>query len=158
VRYFTYPHALRKASPSVLQNPRCTGHQVWNRQRTDKDLADPADVSLGHKQVQRWNQPDGWVISREPAHEALVSEAGYIAAQGVGAARGPAPLAEVGAPERRRGRPAGPVARTGPSRTVPDRPGPVRSKDQARDRSRTSARAARSAVRTLAVPRRRGVS
>jgi hypothetical protein len=85
----------------VLQNPRCTGHQVRNRQRTDKDLADPADVSLGDKRVQRWNRPDGWVISREPAREALVSEAGYIAAQGVGAARGPAPLAEVGAPERR---------------------------------------------------------
>jgi site-specific DNA recombinase len=35
--------------------------------------ADPGDVSLGHKEVQRWNLLDGWVISREPAHEALVS-------------------------------------------------------------------------------------
>jgi site-specific DNA recombinase len=52
---------------TILQNPRYTGYQVWNRQRTDKDLADPADVSLGHKQVQRWNLPDGWVISRRPA-------------------------------------------------------------------------------------------
>jgi hypothetical protein len=42
----------------ILKNPRYTGHQVWNRQRTDKDLADPADVSLGHKSVQRWNLPD----------------------------------------------------------------------------------------------------
>ena len=42
---------------TILSNPRYTGHQVWNRQRTDKDLADPADVSLGHKQVQRWNLP-----------------------------------------------------------------------------------------------------
>jgi Recombinase len=42
---------------TILQNPRYTGHQVWNRQRTDKDLVDPADVSLGHKQVQRWNLP-----------------------------------------------------------------------------------------------------
>jgi hypothetical protein len=40
---------------------------VWNRQRTGADLADPADVSLGHKQVQRWNLPDGWVISSRPA-------------------------------------------------------------------------------------------
>jgi hypothetical protein len=47
---------------TILSNPRYTGHQVWNRQRTDKDLADPADVSPGHKQVQRWNLPDGWVI------------------------------------------------------------------------------------------------
>jgi hypothetical protein len=51
---------------TILQNPRYTGHQVWNRQRTDKDLADPADVSLGHKSVQRWNLPDGWGISNQP--------------------------------------------------------------------------------------------
>ena len=70
---------------TILQNPRYTGHQVWNRQRTDKDLADPADVSLGHKSVQRWNLPDGWVISARPAHEALVSEANYVAAQAVSA-------------------------------------------------------------------------
>jgi hypothetical protein len=41
---------------------------VWNRQRTDFDLADPANAGLGHKQVQRWNLPEGWVISRHPAH------------------------------------------------------------------------------------------
>jgi DNA invertase Pin-like site-specific DNA recombinase len=52
---------------AILANPRYTGHQVWNRQRTDKGLADPGDVSLGHKSVQRWNLPDGWVISRQPA-------------------------------------------------------------------------------------------
>jgi site-specific DNA recombinase len=46
---------------TILSNPRYTGRQVWNRQRTDRDLADPADVSLGHKSVQRWNLPDGWV-------------------------------------------------------------------------------------------------
>jgi hypothetical protein len=87
---------------AILQNPRYTGRQVWNRQRADKDLADPSDVSLGHKQVQRWNLPDGWVISRKPAHEALVSEAGFIAAQDVSAARGPAPRSDVSPPERRR--------------------------------------------------------
>jgi site-specific DNA recombinase len=86
---------------TILQNPRYTGYQVWNRQRTDRDLADPADVSLGHKDVQRWNLPDGWVISRRPAHQALVSEADYIVAQGISAARGSAPQAGVGAPERR---------------------------------------------------------
>jgi hypothetical protein len=87
---------------TVLQNPRYTGHQVWNRQRTDKDLADPADVSLGHKSVQRWNLPDGWVISKKPAHPALVSEADYIAAQDVNAARGPSPRTDPGGPEKRR--------------------------------------------------------
>jgi site-specific DNA recombinase len=87
---------------TILQNPRYTGHQVWNRQRTDKDLADPADVSLGHKSVQRWNLPDGWVISNRPAHEALVSQADFIAAQDVSAARGPEPRGEVSLPQIRR--------------------------------------------------------
>jgi DNA invertase Pin-like site-specific DNA recombinase len=87
---------------TILGNPRYTGRQVWNRQRTDKDLADPADVSLGHKQVQRWNLPDGWVISARPAHEALVSEADFIAAQDVNAARGPAPRDGISTPGRRR--------------------------------------------------------
>ena len=39
---------------------------MWNRQRTDFDLADPTDTSLGHRQVQRWNLPEGWVISKHP--------------------------------------------------------------------------------------------
>jgi DNA invertase Pin-like site-specific DNA recombinase len=86
---------------SILANPRYTGRQVWNRQRTDRDLADPADVSLGHKQVQRWNLPDGWVISAAPAHPALVSEADFIATQGMCAARGPAPQATLAEPQTR---------------------------------------------------------
>jgi site-specific DNA recombinase len=72
---------------AILANPRYTGRQVWNRQRTDFD---PADTSLGHRQVQRWNLPEGWVISRHPAHAALVSEADFIAAQDTAAPRGPA--------------------------------------------------------------------
>jgi site-specific DNA recombinase len=75
---------------------------VWNRQRTDRDLADPADVRLGHKSVQRWNLPDGWVISSRPAHKALVSEADFIAAQDIGAARGPAPVGDPAVPGTRR--------------------------------------------------------
>jgi site-specific DNA recombinase len=75
---------------AILANPRYTGRQVWNRQRTDFDLVDPANTTLGHRQVQRWNLPDGWVISRHPAHAALVSEADFIAAQETAAPRGPA--------------------------------------------------------------------
>jgi len=75
---------------AILANPRYTGRQVWNRQRTDFDLADPGNTGLGHKQVQRWNIPEGWIISRHPAHPALVSEADFIAAQDIGAPRGPA--------------------------------------------------------------------
>ncbi len=69
--------------------PRYTGRQVWNRQRTDFDLADPANTTLGHRQVQRWNLPEGWVISKHPAHAALVSEADFIAAQDTAVPRGP---------------------------------------------------------------------
>jgi hypothetical protein len=75
---------------AILANPRYTGRQVWNRQRTDFDLVDPANTGLGHKQVQRWNLPEGWVISRHPAHPALVSEADFIAAQDATAPRSPA--------------------------------------------------------------------
>jgi site-specific DNA recombinase len=63
---------------------------VWNRQRTDFDLVDPVNTSLGHRQVQRWNLPEGWVISKHPAHGALVSEADFIKAQNTTAPRGPA--------------------------------------------------------------------
>jgi hypothetical protein len=75
---------------AILANPRYTGRQVWNRQRTDSDLIDPANTSLGHRPVQRWNLPAGWVISHRPAHPAIVSEAAYIAAQDASAPRGPA--------------------------------------------------------------------
>jgi hypothetical protein len=42
---------------TILESPRYTGRQVWNRQRTATELADPANVTLGHKSVQRWNLP-----------------------------------------------------------------------------------------------------
>jgi len=63
---------------------------VQNRQRTDRDLAGPANTGLGHRPVPRWNLPAGWVISARPAHLALVSEADFIAAQDASAPRGPA--------------------------------------------------------------------
>src|SRR6266700_8192828 len=79
---------------TILRNPRYTGRQVWNRQRTDTELVDPANVTLGHRSVQRWNLPDGWVISSRLAHPALVSEDDFVAAQDVNAARGPVPQDE----------------------------------------------------------------
>jgi hypothetical protein len=87
---------------TILGNPRYTGRQVWNQQRTDSELADPGNASLGHRQVQWWNLPDGWVISARPAHPALVSEADFIAAQDINAARGPARQAALAGPEVRR--------------------------------------------------------
>ena len=73
---------------SILANPRYTGRQVWNRQPTAQELIDPGNTGLGHRQVQRWNLPDRWVISARPAHAGLVSEADFIAAQDIRAPRG----------------------------------------------------------------------
>jgi hypothetical protein len=39
--------------------------------------------------VQRWNLPEGWIISRRPAHVGLISEADFIAAQDAHVPRGP---------------------------------------------------------------------
>lgn len=72
---------------AIVSNPRYTGRQVWNRQPTDHDLIDPSNTGLGHRQVQRWSLPEGWVISARPAHPALVGEADFIAVQGVRAVR-----------------------------------------------------------------------
>jgi len=72
----------------ILANPWYTGRQVWNRQRTEHDLIDPANTGLGHRRVQRWNLAEGGVISARPAHPALVSEADFIAAQDATAGRG----------------------------------------------------------------------
>jgi site-specific DNA recombinase len=67
---------------SILANPRYTGRQVWNRQRTDHDPDDPKNqIRRGSKDVMRWNPPDQWVISHEPAHAGLVSEDDFIAVQ-----------------------------------------------------------------------------
>jgi site-specific DNA recombinase len=72
---------------AILANPRYTGRQVWNRQPTSHELVDPANTGLGHRQVQRWGLPDGWIISARPAHPALVSEEDFIAVQGIRADR-----------------------------------------------------------------------
>jgi hypothetical protein len=58
---------------TILQNPRYTGHQVWNRQRRDEVLVDVEDVALGNTTKMRWNKPDQWVWSEQPVHEAIVS-------------------------------------------------------------------------------------
>src|SRR5260370_39927106 len=77
---------------AILANPRYTGRQVWNRQRTDCDLVDPANTGLGHRPVHRWNLPAGWVISHRPAHPALVSGAEFTSPP-----RRPAPPSATGA-------------------------------------------------------------
>jgi site-specific DNA recombinase len=66
---------------SILENPRYTGYQVWNKQRRDEVLIDVHDVGLGHQTRMRWNDPSEWVWSEEPSHEALVTREEWEAAQ-----------------------------------------------------------------------------
>src|SRR5262249_17893507 len=51
------------------------------------ELIDPANTGLGHRHVQRWTLPDGWIISTRLPHPALVSEEDFVAVQGIRAER-----------------------------------------------------------------------
>ena len=73
---------------AILANPRYTGRQVWNRQRTDHDPQE-IDGVPGAGPVQRWNTIEQWVISRRPAHPPLVSEEDFVAVQAVNAVPAP---------------------------------------------------------------------
>jgi site-specific DNA recombinase len=75
---------------TILANPRYTGRQVWNRQRTDRDPTEPTSSRQGPRGVLRWNPAYQWVISKTVAHPALISEDDFIAAQAVTAR--PAPV------------------------------------------------------------------
>jgi site-specific DNA recombinase len=66
---------------AILENPRHTGYQVWNKQRRDEVLIDVQDVGLGHETRMRWNDPSDWIWSEEPSHEALVSREEWEAVQ-----------------------------------------------------------------------------
>lgn len=65
----------------ILTNPRYTGRQIWNKQRTDEILLDVNDVALGHTPVMRWNRPDKWITSKELAHEPLIDQTDFDAVQ-----------------------------------------------------------------------------
>ncbi|MEV1286134.1 recombinase family protein [Micromonospora sp. NPDC049679] len=75
----------------ILTNPRYTGRQVWNKQRTDEVLLDVNDVAMGHTGVMRWNAPDKWVTSKEIIHEPLIDDTTFQQAQAIlqGRGRGP---------------------------------------------------------------------
>lgn len=57
----------------ILKNPRCTGRQVWNRQRRTEELIDVNDGALGYTTKMRWNEENKWVAS-DLVHEPLVSD------------------------------------------------------------------------------------
>jgi site-specific DNA recombinase len=71
----------------ILADPRYTGRQVWNRQRTDEVLIDVRDVALGHTQRMQWNYRDQWVWSEQVAHPPIIDEATFRMAAEVLAAR-----------------------------------------------------------------------
>ncbi|WP_231648452.1 recombinase family protein [Saccharothrix sp. NRRL B-16348] len=63
----------------ILQNPRYTGWQVWNRQGVDHDHTTPSDRR--RRRVVKRNPADRWVVSRQRAHTPLVSERDFVAVQ-----------------------------------------------------------------------------
>ena len=65
----------------ILTNPRYTGRQVWNKQRTDEVLLDVNDVALGHAPVMRWNPTSKWITSEAVVHEPLISDEAFEEAQ-----------------------------------------------------------------------------
>ncbi len=73
----------------ILANPRYTGRQIWNRHRTDHHETVPGDKRTGRPQRHLLNPKDQWVISRRPAHPALVSEQDFVAVQAINAAPRP---------------------------------------------------------------------
>jgi site-specific DNA recombinase len=67
----------------IVANPRYTGRQVWNRQQTNRHPTD--DLVPGIAGVRKLAPSQAWAISDKPAHEALVSEADFVAAQSISA-------------------------------------------------------------------------
>ncbi|RKT55550.1 recombinase family protein [Saccharothrix australiensis] len=68
---------------TILDNPRYTGRQVWNRVANDRDEVDLRTGRSG----QVPNLPQDWAISREVVHTPLVSMRDFTAAQNVRARR-----------------------------------------------------------------------
>jgi hypothetical protein len=65
----------------ILSNPRYTGRQVWGRQQqAGRRSGSPSRQSISAGE---------WAVSVRPAHPALVSEAEFVAAQHIRAARQP---------------------------------------------------------------------
>jgi site-specific DNA recombinase len=67
----------KSAVRAILTNPRYTGYQVWNRQRTDEVLLDVENVALGHTSKMRWNPADKWVFSEQVTIRDTVSFHNY---------------------------------------------------------------------------------
>ncbi|WP_025620596.1 recombinase family protein [Salinispora cortesiana] len=66
---------------AILANPRYTGRQVWNRQPAQTDTGRPEGEPV------RRNPTVDWVVSKQRAHTALVSEQDFVATQAIRAHR-----------------------------------------------------------------------
>jgi site-specific DNA recombinase len=78
----------------ILTNPRYTGRQVWNKQRTDEILLDVDDVAMGHLSVMRWNPRQQWIVSNEVVHPPIIDLEAFEAAQALLHRRGNRPGGE----------------------------------------------------------------
>ncbi len=85
----------------ILTNPRYTGHQVWNRQRTDEVLLDVNDVALGNTVIMRWNPKERWVVSTDIVHPPLIDIAVFEQVQRILHGRGSGPGQEHKKPRSR---------------------------------------------------------
>lgn len=73
----------KSAVRAILDNPRYTGRQVWNRQKKHESLLDITDVSLGYTTKMRWNTQDKWVVSKEIVHTPLIDDETFARTQDV---------------------------------------------------------------------------
>jgi len=56
---------------TILANPRYTGRQAWNRQRTDRDLADPGDVAGPFAEPRKRHTRRGTDVRHQPAEHVI---------------------------------------------------------------------------------------
>ena len=87
----------KSAVRTILANPRYTGGQVWNKQRKDEILLDVNDVAAGYETRLRWNPASRWIWSDTIAHEPLITDEDFQAAQAIMAGAG-APAAAPAKP------------------------------------------------------------
>jgi hypothetical protein len=65
----------------ILENPRYTGRQVWNRQSTHGHGSGGRVSGRGSGAV-RWNPAEEWEVSEHLTHHPLVDDATFLAVQG----------------------------------------------------------------------------
>jgi DNA invertase Pin-like site-specific DNA recombinase len=70
----------------ILENPRYTGRQVWNRQSTQGHGSGGRVSGRGSGAV-RWNPAEEWEVSEHLTHRPLVDDATFLAVQGMRTSR-----------------------------------------------------------------------